>query len=643
MAGKKVTDPALLEQLNGAGASAAPALRPFKPGEERPNADGTHSTELSTTWQLPDGSWANVPSLWMGKDGPVQMDAGDEDGILGAMKAFEASNGPTFPRFKTLEEAEAAAQVRSSKGGAAVGGKKVTDPALLEQLNAPARKPGERDKGIFGLPVLTPGVDAGFQSPEVAGQALSGVNEGIADMASLPATVANAALSIGPAAVNALTGSKFNVPLVDQATKGQSWVPDPGVPARSLMETTGMIKPESDDPGLRAIRRVGKEVGAMVPFLGASRSVSGGLNMLKGAVGSGTGAAVAEAVAPGNPVAELVGQTVGGLGPSAVTGAVKRAAAQQTGPTLNAIRAERDAAYAAVDNLGVKYTPDAYKRLVGEIETAVTTGANHLSPTRHKAAFDFLEEIKGRYGKGLSLTELDQLRQEMKLDLLSSPDASIRHYGQEMVDTLDDFIARAGTGDVSSGTAGDASDAIRAAREAHARVRKTELIEQAIDKADLQAASTGSGGNINNATRQKLRQILDNPKKRRGFSEEELAAIEDVVRQGKVEGILRLAGKLSPSGNGLSLLTHLAGTSINPGWLVVPATGLASKSAADAITSGKTKALRALVARGRPVDPAVSADTLRSLPALSAVQAANQNEPPQIRALQRTTRLNALN
>lgn len=93
-------------------------LRPFKPGENRPNPDGSHSTEVSTTWQLPDGSWANVPSLWMGPQGPQQFSPDDDDGIMGAMQQYEAANGPTFQRFPDQQSAVSAAQQRSSAGGA---------------------------------------------------------------------------------------------------------------------------------------------------------------------------------------------------------------------------------------------------------------------------------------------------------------------------------------------------------------------------------------------------------------------------------------------------------------------------------------------------------------------------------------------
>lgn len=96
-------------------------LRPFTPNERRTNGDGTYSTEISTTWQLPGGEWVNVPSLWNSDKGWVQFEDGDEDGIMGAMSDFEKKNGPTFARFTSEEEAVKASEERSSNGGAGSG------------------------------------------------------------------------------------------------------------------------------------------------------------------------------------------------------------------------------------------------------------------------------------------------------------------------------------------------------------------------------------------------------------------------------------------------------------------------------------------------------------------------------------------
>lgn len=93
-------------------------LRPFQPGEQINNPDGSYSTELSTTWQLPDGQFVNVPSLWMGDNGPVRFNPEDEQGILGALQQYEFGRGQSFPRFMSAQEAETAAVQRSNAGGA---------------------------------------------------------------------------------------------------------------------------------------------------------------------------------------------------------------------------------------------------------------------------------------------------------------------------------------------------------------------------------------------------------------------------------------------------------------------------------------------------------------------------------------------
>lgn len=93
-------------------------LRPFQSWERRANADGSHSTEVTTTIQDASGRWVNVPSLWRNDDGWVEL---DEEQQRAAMQAYEAKNGETWQRFETVEEAEAAAQARSDQGGAGAG------------------------------------------------------------------------------------------------------------------------------------------------------------------------------------------------------------------------------------------------------------------------------------------------------------------------------------------------------------------------------------------------------------------------------------------------------------------------------------------------------------------------------------------
>lgn len=96
-------------------------LRPFAPGEQRQNADGTISTEITQTRQMDDGKWVNIPSLWMADDGWVEFSPDDEEGIMRLVTQYETAKGQTFERYESLADAEKAARARSEQGGAAVG------------------------------------------------------------------------------------------------------------------------------------------------------------------------------------------------------------------------------------------------------------------------------------------------------------------------------------------------------------------------------------------------------------------------------------------------------------------------------------------------------------------------------------------
>ena len=114
------------------GGQQAPGVtqyRPLQGGERRDNGDGTFSSELEVTERLPDGSWVNVPSLWMGPNGMEEVAA---DRAVQIALDYEKRTGQKFPRFKTVDEGIAAAKARSNAGGTSVGplarGRAPSDP-----------------------------------------------------------------------------------------------------------------------------------------------------------------------------------------------------------------------------------------------------------------------------------------------------------------------------------------------------------------------------------------------------------------------------------------------------------------------------------------------------------------------------------
>lgn len=261
-------------------------------------------------------------------------------------------------------------------------------------------------------------------------------------------------------------------------------------------------------------------------------------------------------------------------------------------------RAAKTAAYNAAEQAGVRYTPEAVDMLINDIGTAIANGG--VNQMRHPRAVSMYQDIASLKGATPSLSGLDQVRQVIARDVAGAPDQAERHFGKMMVDRLDAFIDNADQSMVSSGDPQQAAGLIRAAREANQRYRKLETVTDAVTKAERRAASTGSGGNADNQIRQNIRGIMDSPRKSRGFSKDELGKMDEVVRGSKTQNAVRLAGKLSPQGNGLMAALGIGGAMANP-LLGVPAlVGAAAKPLAERMTRKKVDALIEALA-GKPI------------------------------------------
>lgn len=98
-------------------------LRPFDPARDVPrdNGDGTFSTEVTRTVQMPNGEWTNVPSLWWGENGARDFGTMGDDQLAQFAARYEQQTGQTFPRYRDVNAAEQAAIARSNAGGGASG------------------------------------------------------------------------------------------------------------------------------------------------------------------------------------------------------------------------------------------------------------------------------------------------------------------------------------------------------------------------------------------------------------------------------------------------------------------------------------------------------------------------------------------
>jgi hypothetical protein len=294
------------------------------------------------------------------------------------------------------------------------------------------------------------------------------------------------------------------------------------------------------------------------------------------------------------------------LGLGAVGGAIAPSArvAKQPTPkvTAEALRTQKQAAYKAVDDMGIAYTPDASKTLAQGIKDELT--AAHISPTRHPKSYSMMQDIETRLagGEPVTMTSLDQLRQEISRDLTGPrSDPAEQFMGGKIKRNIDDFVDSAGADQMANGEAGDAAKAIAKARDLNTRYRKVEAVQTARTSAELRAGSTGSGGNVNNATRQNLRRLVDpgSSSRIRNLTPDESNALNTAVVGSKGQNTLRQIGKLSPEGNGLMMAGHLAAAVPSGGLSGIAAiAGALSKHIADRQTARQVENLIQLMGQG---------------------------------------------
>lgn len=456
-------------------------------------------------------------------------------------------------------------------------------------------------------------------------QATSGINEGIATALGMPIDLANAAVGLGMKGINAVAGT--NLRPSDEPLGGSAGL------KRSL-EEIGAIRPETDDRGKHFVRRIGQEVGAaVVPGLGtigkAQAPAREAAKLLATAVGSGTGAATADVVAPDNPYAEMAGQVLGGLAVGAPIALAGRSSANRAAkaavPSIDELRASKDAAYKTVDDMGVTYKPEAVAELNQGIKDSLSAAEidDVLNPRATRAA-SILD--KRFTDNAQTLSDLDRARQFISNNVVDAPGQKIEgRFAGIMKDNIDEFIDAATPDQIVAGNPEAAASTIKSARKLNTQVKKYEQIADALNVAEHKTGSTYSGGNIDNASRQAIRSILDNPKKSRAYSDIEKAMMERIVMGTKGQNVARQIGKLSPSGNGLQQALALGATAYNPVMGVLPGAGAFAKGMADRATSKNVDSLLTSILAGGPVKkaPLLDESAKRIVAAMLAAQAAN--------------------
>lgn len=395
---------------------------------------------------------------------------------------------------------------------------------------------------------------------------------------------------------------------------------------------------ERDNPGLALGAEVGGALAGVATPLGAIGTLGRGAGLgariaASAAAGAGMGGTygfmegegLEDRINAGKTGAKI-GGAVGVAAPLVGAGvqkfadsrAARRAIAQgaRGAPSSEALRAQGNAAYQAIDDANVQIRPEAFNRTKAAIMDALrkNTGFDELpgpgSLTPNSArTMQIMDEAGARMAQeptaALPFRSLDQMRRQAGAAAGNVANKSDAKAGVGIIQGLDDFVRNMGPDDVVSGDLKTLQETIPKARDIWSRMTKSQLIDDAIEAGQNNYLSGGSSG-----VRNQFARILRNPKLSRGFSDAEKAAMRRVVNGTVPEQILNLLG------GGLGQLGQIgvgAGVGGVPGAIAGAATSAGFRKASEAVSGRNAEIARALIANGRLETLPVASDSARKV------------------------------
>jgi transglutaminase-like putative cysteine protease len=273
------------------------------------------------------------------------------------------------------------------------------------------------------------------------------------------------------------------------------------------------------------------------------------------------------------PWARMAAGFAGGVTAAGRSPSVTRLASKAA-PERAALKAQADALYDRLRTAGIKYDSNSYDLMVRNLATKMKKEG--FRPKTSAKVTDSLEYVIEGMGKSPDYSDFEAMRKNAG-GLLASADKEERKFGAMIVEALDDFAERSPL--VTSGNVPSNAVAplMKEARAVAQRNIKARTVEEAIE------AARNAASGFENGLRIEFRKIINNPKRRAGFTPVELDAMREIVRGASAQNLAAQFGRLgigvgtkTAKSAALPLVTGLGG-----GYAVDPITGLATVAAAS--------------------------------------------------------------
>jgi hypothetical protein len=214
--------------------------------------------------------------------------------------------------------------------------------------------------------------------------------------------------------------------------------------------------------------------------------------------------------------------------------------------------------------------------------------------------FQAIKELEAREGRPPTVMDIEGVRRLLgNVNPTNPKDLAAANIAR---DKINEYLAEIGEGDLIGGEK-NVGQILTEIRGNYAAGKRASTIAQAEEKGRRQAGATGSGANLDNALRQAIKQVRNNSKLLRGFSKDEIAQMDRIIKGGRIGNAARLLSKFGPkhpvSGIIPAILTDIkGGLGAATGQLAV---GALAQKVAEHTTGKRIRELQEMVRRRSPL------------------------------------------
>jgi hypothetical protein len=293
----------------------------------------------------------------------------------------------------------------------------------------------------------------------------------------------------------------------------------------------------------------------------------------------------------------VLGDVASVIAPMASARGLTRAAARAV-PSTEELFDAANGAYSRMRNYGIEIHPRAAADVAANIRTELE--AEGYAPDIAPKTYSAVDRLENPVGKNSTISDIDIARKRLNR---AAADYTERDASRRAVSHIDDFLSNLDPNDVPINPhfAHAVADAASEARGNYAAAKRSELLDETMDKAERRAAATGSGSNIDNVIRQSINSILNSPKKLRGFREDEVAIMQSIARGSTGGNAARLAGKMAPTGIVSAGMDTVLGHATGIPSEAFMGLGFGMKKLADRTTIGQFNRLHEMVRSRSPL------------------------------------------